>query len=220
MPASHGFPGYYGGVILKRLREETRSRHEALEAALPLGSAALTPAIYRAVLARFWGFYATWEAEAFAHASNALLPVLVGRAKLPMLEADRTALGLNAQACPRMDPAGLPDFTAGDATLLGSMYVVEGATLGGQVISRRLERNAGFRDGLGYSFFQSYGKSVGQQWKTFTALLEAAPEVIGDTIVASAQQTFHAFSCWFAEAGFTAPKPPAVAPGEPRTLAR
>jgi heme oxygenase len=193
-------------VILKRLREETRSQHEALEEALPLGHADLAPAIYRAVLARFQGFYATWEAEAQAHASEALLPVLAGRTKLPMLDADLLALGLNPQNAPRMERTCLPDFAAGDATLLGSMYVVEGATLGGQLISRQLERSGKFHDGHGYSFFLSYGQAVGQQWKAFTALLEAAPEAEGDAIVASAQQTFRAFSQWFAGAGFTSPE--------------
>jgi heme oxygenase len=188
---------YHGDVILRRLREETRSQHEALEEA---------PATYRAVLVRFRGFYATWEAEAQAHASEALLPVLAGRTKLPMLDADLLALGLDPQNAPRMERTHLPDFAADDATLLGSMYVVEGATLGGQLISRQLERSGEFHDGRGYSFFQSYGQAVGQQWKVFTALLQAAPNADGDAIVASAQHTFGAFSQWFAAAGFTSPE--------------
>ncbi len=196
-------------MILKRLREETRQQHEALEGALPLGRPDLNSALFRALLARFYGFYATWESEAAAHAGASLRPVLAARAKLPMLAADLAALGMAPADCPRMPAACLPRFSMGEATLLGSMYVVEGATLGGQVISRHLERSAGFHDGIGYSFFQSYGKAVGQQWKAFAVLLEQVPEAEGDTMVAAAQETFQAFADWFAEAGFSAVAVPA-----------
>jgi heme oxygenase len=103
-----------------------------------------------------------------------------------------------------MDRSWLPNMAAGDATLLGSMYVVEGATLGGQVISRSLERSSGFRDGHGYSFFQSYGKATGQQWKSFVALIERLPEDDAATVIEAAQATFRAFHQWFTRAPFRA----------------
>ena len=196
-------------MILKRLREATRDQHEALENVLPLGAATADDPLYRAVMSRFWGFYATWEAQAAAHAGAELVPVLKARAKLPLLEADLRALGVAAEGLPRLRPEALPAFSAGDATLLGSMYVVEGATLGGQVISRHLEQDSGFHDGLGYSFFRSYGKAVGQQWRAFTALLETLPDAAEGPAVAAAQQTFAAFAQWFAEGGFGAAALPA-----------
>ena len=196
---------------MKRLREETREQHEALEAALPFGEARLDAGLYPALLARFWGFYATWEAEAAAHATPSLAPVLADRAKLPLLSADVRVCGMDPAALPRMDAGLLPSF-ASEFGLLGSMYVVEGATLGGQVISRSLEREAGFHDGVGYSFFRSYGSAVGQQWKAFTALLETAPDHEGDRMVAAARQTFEAFAAWFAGGGFHAAPPDPKAP--------
>ncbi len=189
-------------MILRRLRDETRLQHEALEEALPLGQANLGRDEYSGLLRRFYGFYATWEEQAEAHAGPELASVIHSRAKLPLLAADLAAFGMEAAHCSRMEDSLLPSFDAEPGVLLGSMYVVEGSTLGGQVISRRLEAMQGFRNGVGYSFFQSYGRAVGQQWRGFTALLEAAPEEDGDAIVRGARHTFSAFAAWFAQGGF------------------
>lgn len=194
--------GYDWVVILDRIREATRAQHQALEEALPLGQESLDRVLYGRLLARFWGFYATWEQQAALHAGIELRPVLASRAKLPLLNADLKAMALNSEVLPRIAPDRLPRFASGEGTLLGSMYVVEGATLGGQVISRQLERFSGFERGAGYSFFQSYGKAVGQQWRAFTQLLEALPPREAEPAVAAAQQTFSAFAEWFAEGGF------------------
>lgn len=184
-------------MILQRLRAETRAQHEALEGLLPFGRPELALPIYATALARFWGFYATWEQEAALHAAPLLGAVLRERRKLPLLEADLRFLQINHFDLPRLDPGALPPFHEAEGTLLGSMYVIEGSTLGGQLISRELERSSGFHSGLGYSFFRSYGKAVGQQWKVFTALLEAASRDEEAAIIEGASATFSAFAKWF-----------------------
>ncbi len=191
-------------MILDRLRQATRPQHEALEAVVPLGQAALSLDLYGQVLARFRGFYSAWEAAAQDAASPVLAPIVRARRKLPLLEHDLQALGFPCAAGEEMDRAWLPNMAAGDATLLGSMYVVEGATLGGQVISRSLERSSGLHNGHGYSFFQSYGKATGQQWKSFVALIEKLPEDDAATVIEAAQATFRAFHQWFTQAPFLA----------------
>nr|GFC70870.1 hypothetical protein [Tanacetum cinerariifolium] len=70
--------------------------------------------------------------------------------------------------CPDMPPLGTwPQ-------LLGAMYVVEGSTLGGQVIARQLAKsNIPMR-----SYFSGYAERTGPLWKVFCQLLtqEATPE--------------------------------------------
>ena len=124
-------------------------------------------------------------------------PVLRERRKLPLLEADLRFHQVDTGSLQRLDPGLLPQFREQTGTLLGSMYVVEGSTLGGQLISRELERSSGFYSGLGYSFFRSYGKKVGQQWKAFTAMLETAPAEEEEAILLGANATFAAFARWF-----------------------
>jgi heme oxygenase len=179
--------------MMKRLRAETREQHEALEGALPLGSPELSRDVYARMLCAFWGFYKTWETTAMEGVPEALRQVVKARRKLRLLEADLAFLGQAPGEV--LDAGALPDLTT-EAGMLGSMYVVEGSTLGGQGISRLLERKLGMEGGRGYSFFQSYGRAVGQQWKEFGALVEAMPESAGDAMVASARQTFTAFHRW------------------------
>ncbi len=76
------------------------------------------------------------------------------------------------------------------------MYVLEGSTLGGTMISRRLRQSLGLHPGSGggAQFFFSYGPQVGRMWRDFTAALEAYSEGNAhgkdEEIVASAQATF------------------------------
>ncbi len=189
-------------LITERLRRETAEQHEALDRDLPLAKDALTPSLYRTTLAGFWGFYATWEDLALETASPPLLALVRSRRKLHLIEADLLALAHSANLLwetrrEAMDAAWLPDLQD-PANLLGSMYVVEGAMLGGQIISRHLESHLLMSYGWGYSFFVGYGPDTGLRWKAFCAVLDAAPHEAADAIVAAARQTFTAFHRWLA----------------------
>jgi heme oxygenase len=50
----------------------------------------------------------------------------------------------------------------------GCIYVMEGATLGGQIISRHLAK-LGIGPGNGGLFFNGYGARTGEMWKSFQA---------------------------------------------------
>ena len=82
--------------------------------------------------------------------------------------------------------------------VLGCLYVIEGATLGGQVITRHLEKNLGITPESGGAFFAGYGAETGARWKEFCALLTAAAERVSgeDEIVASANDTFATLGRW------------------------
>jgi len=84
---------------------------------------------------------------------------------------------------------------------LGTLYVTEGATLGGQLISRQLERHLGLCDGRGYAFFQSYGSGIGVMWRRFLAELRRhdTPEM-RPAIIAGAIDTFATFEHWLTTA--------------------
>ncbi len=194
-----------------RLQQETAEQHEALERDLPLTAPELTPALYRETLAGFWGFYATWERLALETTSPALTALVHARLKLHLIEADLLALAHSADILwelrrEAMDPSWLPDLRH-PAKLLGSMYVIESSTLGGQIISRHLEAALTMSHGWGYSFFLGYGSDTGLRWKAFTAILERAPAEEGDTIVAAARQTFTAFHRWLKHRHLPPPAP-------------
>jgi heme oxygenase len=127
---------------------------------------------------------------------------LAGREKTPRLREDLHSLGMTRG---QIDALPLCDTLPNVATIsraLGSRYVLEGATLGGQVVSRHLESTLGLREGAGYSFYRGYGPArVAEMWRAFgTVLLDtsAADPASDDLIVAGAVDTFDCLSHWLA----------------------
>ena len=122
-----------------RLREATRACHAVLEDALGLLRPSCGAAHYRALLERFHGFHRTWEpALAGALGNDDFLHV---RRREPLLRADLQALGLlepDIDALPACAEAAALCRTP--AAALGSLYVLEGSTLGGQHVDRHLAR--------------------------------------------------------------------------------
>ena len=55
--------------------------------------------------------------------------------------------------------------------LLGCLCVSEGASLGGQVITRHLRASLGLTPSTGGAFFFGVGEPTGQCWKTFVQAL-------------------------------------------------
>ena len=187
-------------TLLARLRAETRFHHLRLERDLDALREDVTPEGHRELVRRLYGFYRPWEAHAVPVLEAGHPGVTSGRAKVPLLVRDLDDLGDSADAierlplCPRLPPlATLP-------IALGSMYVLEGATLGGQVVSRHLSRALG--PGAGLSFFTSYGSEVGTMWRRFAeALTSHAGGNADDAMVDSAQATFIRLHEWLLPAG-------------------
>lgn len=191
-------------MILQRLKHDTRGHHDSIERAVDLPSRLRSPAAYCAVLARLYGFYAPAEAAlGVVEGLPLALDDLASRWKAGLLARDLAALGLapgELAALPRcaaLPP--LPDV----ARALGCLYVLEGATLGGQLIARQLADGPGVTADHGGAFFSGYGPATGPMWRRFGAALAAharTPEH-EDAMVAAAQETFGALERWLAERG-------------------
>ena len=187
-------------TLLARLRAETRQDHERLEADLVLLRADIELEWYRDLIARFYGFYVPWEQEVMRHIPSSLTAFFNERRKAPKLLADLEFLSYDAaDGLPMCRSLPSLDSVPG---ILGSLYVVEGATLGGQLISRHLERTLGLREGRGYAFFSSYGPQVGSMWRSFRdLLLSCSTEHDEDRIVDSATATFRGIHAWLCGRG-------------------
>ena len=158
-----------------------------------------TAEAYRDLLTRFWGLYQPLEValDRLHHQGDA--PVFAGRNKVGWIAADLTALGLRRQAIDTLPIATrLPRLENGKDAL-GVLYVTEGASLGGQIIARRLAIDLGLTPETGARFFSSYRDQVGARWREFIAALErhAGDEVAAASIEASALATFDCFLAWF-----------------------
>jgi heme oxygenase len=188
-------------MILTRLRQATQHDHQAIEARVDLPSRLQSVAGYRRLLEHFWGFYAPIEQQVASGPDWASYGVdIQQRMKAPALARDLQALGLPpgaVAALPLCQALPAPDSFP---YRLGCLYVLEGATLGGQIIAREVYSRLGLTPERGCSFFASYGEQVGLMWRAFRALLlqAAVDEAAEVALVRGARETFEAFDQWLA----------------------
>jgi len=182
------------------LKSATQHEHEALDAALDLMNPEIDAATYRRHLEAFFGIYAPME-----HALSAVEGWsehgidLDARCKAAALRADLITLGVDEpDALPLCEtlPA-LPSL----ATAFGSLYVLEGASLGGRIISRHVEKQFGYTATHGARYFNGYSARTGEMWMTFRQAVDAYGGEPGrqDEMIAGALATFVAFRQWCAQ---------------------
>jgi heme oxygenase len=154
--------------LLDEIRAATRLQHKSLE-----GEWDLVPGLLR-VQDRCTILRALYQVH--APSELALLPWLTGlpdlgyrqRLKAPLLRADLKDLG--ASEPDLIWPAEQLPQIQNSAWALGFTYVLEGSTLGGQVIRKAVVAAAASLVGL--SFFGVYGRDTGSRWKQFCHVLE------------------------------------------------
>jgi heme oxygenase len=186
-------------TIRDLLREGTRVHHARAEARMPLMDDALTLDGYRETLARLLGFYDPLEARLAGADWRRIGLDPERRRKSQLLVADLQALGVapaRIAGLPRC--ADLPDARS-LAGALGCLYVVEGATLGGQLVRRHVAARLGLGPQEGCAFFTSYGAAVGPMWREYQdrlAIVVEAGDAAADDVVHAARQTFDALTRW------------------------
>ncbi|MDN3585701.1 biliverdin-producing heme oxygenase [Pedobacter aquatilis] len=114
------------------------------------------------------------------------------RLKLEYLEKDLAFWGIDSLTLPALNfELFVPDNN--NVEVLGALYVLEGATLGGNVIRKHILANNNFEgkeDGLNY--YGVYGDELGSKWKTFVSVLnETVQEDDYEKTVNSANETFN-----------------------------
>ena len=195
-------------MILAELKSATAAHHARVEAAMPSLEEMATPAGYAAALRALHGFHAAWEPCIWSTPGLAGAGLRDDRRKLPLLERDLRALGVEP-----VGPAAAPE-PAGAAAALGALYVLEGATLGGRVILRHTAPALGVTPGHGAAYFHGYGDDTGQRWKEFGQAVSrfAAAPGAAPRVVDGAVACFAALEAWLAFPGVLAPPRPALVP--------
>ena len=185
-------------VFLLRLKRETSPQHTAIERQIDLRHVCGSRSAYTQHLARLYGFYrplekALWRTSAVREAGLG-----EERRKTPLLLDDLRALRAAPLAALPLCEALPP--VAEDAQALGCLYVLEGASLGGRVITRLVRERLGIGPGDGGAFFHGYGEATGAMWDSFRASLDAyarSPER-QEAVIGAARATFDALGAWLA----------------------
>lgn len=178
----------------ERLKQATHELHVSLESALGLLSPPMDRGRVTTLIARFYGFHAAWEPALTGLIADEAF--LAPRRRASLAAGDLAALGLSTaeiDALPRCrDAASFTD----EGAAWGSLYVMEGSTLGGKVITRRLAEEDWLpASGLGY--FDPHGEHTGTRWREtrerLTALTGTALE---QAVIDGARATFQRLAAW------------------------
>lgn len=195
-------PGIQSTTFVDHLKRATRDDHEAIEKQVDLSRCATEPQYYVQVLQRFLGFVAPMEGALQEVAGiAAIVPDLSSRMRTGLLQQDLLTLGHDGEDIANLRRCRVLPEVCSVAQALGYLYVMEGSTLGGQIIARRIQE-AGVVSPLACAFFRSHGAQVGPMWKRFSAALETYAErhpIDADTICTAARRTFRDLGAWFAE---------------------
>lgn len=187
--------------LLPALKSETAAQHQALEDGLNIFQRASTPQGYREVLQKFYTIYRPmerrltdsmdWEAAGWDFEN---------RLKTGWLAQDLHALGMSPAEIENLPLCAYVPPAENLAEAVGCLYVLEGSTLGGQFISKRLRETLGITPETGGRFFTGYGTETAAQWKRFGSWAEglaASDPSIQPVAVSTAKATFDCFFRWF-----------------------
>ncbi len=182
-----------------RLREATSALHRRIEAELDLLAPDLTLQRYRRIQEIFYGYYEPLERRIVdAVPAKAMAPSFAILSRAALLRRDLAALGVPPAVLAELPRcADLPTLHR-TADLAGCLYVIEGASLGGRLVSTELGPRLGISAQHGASFFVGEGPRTGARWKAVLAWIEcvAAEEGTGDAIVDAAVETFLTLERW------------------------
>jgi len=187
-------------TIIVELRAATAALHRRLDTRLPFSRVDL--ALYRDLMSAYYGFYQPLE-RALSPWAEAI-PDLewARRGKTPYLQADLVALGLSAEQIDALPICQeLPVFGS-IPQALGAFYVLEGATLGGQVLRNLIEIKIDIVSTNGGAFMNVYGSETSALWQRFLdCLYQLHGPVERAEAVSVAQSTFLCFEQWLDRRG-------------------
>lgn len=173
-------------LVHRALRDATRLQHEALEARLGLLDDDIDRVGVVSVLRMFATIYAELEAQI-----DVVMETSSFRDSLQWSRRCKSALLTDDLSFFEVQPKPVvvPVVVKGEASMMGCMYVMEGATLGARIIEPHLRERLGIDEGL--SFFDCYGDAGPSMWKSFREQLAVVDDLEG--VIAGATATFDVF---------------------------
>lgn len=183
-------------MSISLLQESTKSAHADLERTLiPALKKISSPKDYSEILQLFYGYFHPLESKVLEFLDDKVLPDIASRRQSAWIIKDLEALDIGAitATCSHMPTIDRP------AQAWGAMYVMEGSTLGGVIISKMISsRLAGGHTSL--EFFNGYGNDTTSRWSTFLHYMNTRLRTGEDwkSAISTANQTFIELKKWAA----------------------
>jgi len=197
--------------LREHLRLVTRDAHLRLEAEVDFDGRLTSLEVYRSFLESFFRFVRPVEAVLDALDLKTLSIDYSSRRKTSWIETDLRDLGHTSESLAQLQSfEELPELTE-PVEALGAMYVLEGSSLGRQVMLTKLAERLNIRPDWAGHFFSGYGKQTGAMWQSFVAVLNEVGKTPRDArhIEAAALATFAAFEKCLGESRIRGEEQPA-----------
>jgi heme oxygenase len=185
--------------LIENLRKRTKEEHQQLDHYLyPFIQQIRTTEDYSRLLKVFYGFFKPMQAQFDLYLSNDVISQYEFRRKPEWLLQDLASIDEKIHLIPQCSVLPAID---NQASAFGSFYVLEGSSMGGQIIAKKIRENLGYKTDDAISFFKGYGENSGNMWKNFLGDLVAINETVEqkEKLIASAQETFKKFKDWLVE---------------------
>ncbi len=184
-------------MLHERLKVETAASHKDTEKTLHFEKTISSKESYLKLLKGFYGFYLPVEKDLlkFGGEFEAMGIQIRQRLKSDLLTQDMRSLGLNETSAIKVCPS-IPRISS-LASAMGVLYVLEGSTMGGQIISKKL-REALILE-TDKSFHNPYGKETMPMWMGFKGALDKVKANEEDDVVEAAKATFKCLGVWLDE---------------------
>jgi len=182
-------------MLSAQLKTFTGDAHASLEKKIiqKLKTISSSEDYYR-ILSLFYGYYFELEKLITAFLDTNILSDFEQRRKSEALVQDIQSLSQPTEHLALC--ADLPQIGNGFQAL-GAMYVLEGSTLGGQVISKMIADRVELPEN-GLSFFEGYGPHTHRMWASFIQKLNELQLNAEDQeqLLEAANNTFKKFENW------------------------
>lgn len=180
--------------MLAKLKEATKDSHQNVEKVLVSHLKNLSDLEeYGALLLKLHNFYKPVEVQVHNLVGTSVLPDIESRNHINNLKSDLSNLGRQIEAAENPFSKNINSISYA----LGILYVMEGSTLGGQIICSMLKNKLPNIDDSVVNYFNSYGEDTPKMWNSFRNHIESASiEIDQDEMLKGARDTFENLRVW------------------------
>lgn len=151
-------------TILETLKTETKTQHQQVERVLISELKSLkTKNDYAKLLNRLYSFYKPLEDDLHQKIDQETIKDIAQRKHTFRIVKDLQALNSDANISLKNDHMAIPSLSYA----IGVMYVIEGSTMGGQIISKMIHKNVNTDGADAVSYFSSYEETTHHMWTEF-----------------------------------------------------
>jgi heme oxygenase len=164
-------------MLQEKLKSATTAHHDELESLMfvhEIMNKTLTIEQYKTLLATNYVVHAAIEAKLHESLDQGVKDKLdiENRDKLTALEQDLEEMNMHKEDLDAVNFNFMPEDQS-NASSLGAMYVLEGATLGGNVIQKKLRANPAFEN-LSLNYYNVYSQNLMPNWLSFVNVLNTS----------------------------------------------